>query len=311
MTESLTCPKCGAHMKAKSRFCGGCDYERPIEEPKASVAAAVQQAMKEAEPFPEEVTKTRIIDVKNGVDKTAKPSEQPSLGEDLTLDVTKLEDEAKCKLEEYIASSKTRAAVPGKSFMPSKGVIAGILIGTLVICAGVGGYFWYHGSSTTTQVQPVVSTPVTPPIETPKPAEIPVVEQKQEVAQEPVVKPEPAKTADKPKVEPKKAQTANVTPRKPIEKKNIEVVRDTMPLKSTTSTISVKTAPAAEPQNVGHVVGEVQSWLRSNGFNVVAAVKDDKLVVKGSATTAEKTKIMTKVRGYGVPVRDLVVEDIN
>ncbi len=306
-------------MTATEKFCGECGWAKPEEpvEVKVSPAAAVRQALAESVPFPEEVTQTRILDIKNGVDltKTPKATKEEVVHiptkEEYDDYTAKMEAEAKLELEEYKASHKTHAALPAKSSMPSKGVIAGIVLGTLIISAGIGGFFLWQGQKSTTTTQPVVAVPVTPPQEVAKPVEPTVEPPKAEVAQEPVVKPEPPKAVETPKVEAKKAQKPIMATTKPIVKPKTEAVRDTMPAKAE----PVRVETAAETKDVGHVVGEVQSWLRSNGYNVVASVKDNKLVLKGIDTgtvlPAEKAKIMAKVKSYGVPVRDLIVVDTN
>ena len=306
-------------MKATARFCGNCDYEKPVEpivvtEPivveKDDLAAAVRKVVDEYKP-PEvqpagdiqEVTelKKEIINII--------PSK-----EEFNDFSKKMESGAKREIADYKkASSETRAGVPVNTPKTSHNVLIAVIAGIIVISAGIGGFFYFSGHQQATPPQPpVLAAPVPVTTTTPevKPAEPETP--KAEVAQETPKQPELPKLEDKPKVEPKKAQKPNVATRKPTAEKKPEVIKETMPAKVE----PVKTVePAAEAKDVGHVAGEVQSWLSSNGFNVVAAAKDNKIVVKGSGAgsvkPAEHAKIMTKVKSYGVPVRDLIVVNTN
>ncbi|MDA8084088.1 MAG: hypothetical protein M0024_10570 [Nitrospiraceae bacterium] len=268
---AIKCQRCSNQMAESERFCSECGWERPAEH--VAEASALS-------------------------DSTA------NTGKEVKEDIEFPEPEMPKK------STTTSPTVRGKANRTSRGALAGVVGVILIIAAGIGGYFYYHGSQPIA-VQPVVTTPVTTQQETPKPAE-PVAEpqKSEDVHEQPAHTIEKTVVEQKPMPEPKKAQAANVTPKKAVVKQKTEVVKETLPAKITTVDTSVKTSTPAASQDVGHTVSQVQTWLRNNNMYVVASVKNDVIVLKGAVKPEEKARLTARMKEMGVNYKDFVSVDL-
>ena len=281
MTDTK-CQRCGNAMAESERFCGECGWERPVE---TATAPPIT--------YPDEVTKTVILDTNTGINHAAKETVRKEV-----------------ETDSYAEKSTTPSPSVGTSASrTSKGALAALVGGILIITAGIGGYFYYRGSPSTA-VQPVTTAPATQQQETRKPAE-PVAEQpKSEVVQDKPVHTETPAEVQKPASETKKAQKPNVDTRKAVVKQKTEVVKETLPSKSTTADAPVKTSTPADSQDIGNAVSQVQAWLRNNNMYVVASVKNDVIVLKGAVKPEEKARLTARMKEMGVNYKDFVSVDL-